>query len=202
MSRPEQRHNIINNTDHGTTDWHVTKRRCVYENKKYDNQINNGTRKKTRETLSIKNRQGNDSIIKQVKHTSLVTKNDRSTNRHHGIAVNITTTTNQADEAGFNNQSSSSSLCVMEAPNTQNENKVSENINDINNAYAILEVIGSTVLTLWTMESTITNNSTNYKTGVMSMEDSSQWSQRNSLSESIQEKTCLRKSNSTLPIKS
>ena len=37
MSPPERRHNIINNTDHGTTDLQVTKRRCVYENKKYDN---------------------------------------------------------------------------------------------------------------------------------------------------------------------
>ena len=91
----------------------------------------------------------------------------------------------------------------MEAPNTQNENKVSENITDFNNANAILEVIGSsTVVPPRTMESTITSNSTNYKTGVMSMEDSSQWSQRNSKSESIQEKTYLRKSNSSLPIKS
>ena len=163
MSPPEQRHNNINNTNHGTTDLQATKRRCIYENKKYNNQINNGTRKKIKETLSIKNRQGNDSIIKQVKDTSLVTKNDRSTNRHHGIAVNITTTTNQADEVSFNNQSSSSSLCVMEAPNTQIENKVSENITDINNAHAILEVIGSTVVTPRTMESTITSNSTNYK---------------------------------------
>ena len=91
----------------------------------------------------------------------------------------------------------------MEAPNTQNENKVSENITDFNNANAILEVIGSsTVVPPRTMESTITSNSTNYKTGVMSMEDSSQWRQRNSRSESIQEKTYLRKSNSSLPIKS
>ena len=119
MSTPEQQHNNINNTNHGTTDLQATKRWCIYENKKYNNQINNGTRKKIKETLSIKNRQGNVSIIKQVKHTSLVTKNDRSINRHHGIAVNITTTTNQADEVSFNNQSSSSSLCVMEAPNTQ-----------------------------------------------------------------------------------
>ena len=134
MSPLEWRHNIINNTNHGATDLQVTKRQCVYENKKYDNQINNGTRKKIKETLSAKNRQGNDSIIKQVQDTSLVTKNDKSTNRHHGIAVNITTTTNQADEVSFNNQSSSSSLCVMEAPNTQNENKVSENITDFNKA--------------------------------------------------------------------
>ena len=58
--------------------------------------------------------------------------------------------------------------------NSQIENKVSENITDINNAHAILEVIGSTVVTPRTMESTITSNSTNYKTGMMSMEDSSQ----------------------------
>ena len=51
----------------------------------------------------------------------------------------------------------------MEAPNTQNENKVSETITDINNAHAILEVIGSTIVTPRTMESTITSNSTNYK---------------------------------------
>ena len=80
MSPPEQQHNIINNTDHGTADSQATKRWCVNENKKYDNQIDNGTRKEIKETLSNKNGQVNDSIIKQVKDTSMVTKNDRSTN--------------------------------------------------------------------------------------------------------------------------
>ena len=116
MSPPEQRHINIKNTNHGATDLQATKRRCIYENKKYNNQINNGTRKKIKGTQSTENRQGNDSIIKKVEDTSLVTRNDKSTNRHHGIAVNITTTTNQADEVSFNNQSSLSSLCVMEAP--------------------------------------------------------------------------------------
>ena len=51
----------------------------------------------------------------------------------------------------------------MEAPNTQIENNVKENITDINNAHAILEVIGSTVVTPRTMEITITSNSKNYK---------------------------------------
>ena len=67
MSPPEQRHNNINNTNHGTTDLQATKRWCIYENKKYNNQINNGTRKKRKKTLSAENRQGNDSIVKKLK---------------------------------------------------------------------------------------------------------------------------------------
>ena len=46
MSPPEQRHNIINNINHGTTDLQAAKRRCIYENNKYNNQIHNGTRRK------------------------------------------------------------------------------------------------------------------------------------------------------------
>ena len=48
MSPLEQRHININNTDHGATNSQATKRRCIYENKKYNNQINNGTRKKNK----------------------------------------------------------------------------------------------------------------------------------------------------------
>ena len=89
----------------------------------------------------------------------------------------------------------------MEAPNTQIESKVSENINDFNNAHAILEVIGSTVVTPRTMESTITSNSTNYKNwrdehgGLTTVEATKQQVRI------YTRETYLRKSNSLLLIK-